>query len=140
MDADQLKAEGWTPVEAGGFSEQLSPFWVRGGNTDPEIGFIVEPRHCNQHMGSLHGGALMTFADLGIGYGASRVLGGSNCSTAQLQIQFVAVAKAGEFVSCKPEVVRQTTRLIFVRGLIRAGDRTIASADGIWKVFEERPR
>jgi uncharacterized protein (TIGR00369 family) len=140
MDADQLKADGWTPLDADGFSAHLAPYWVRGGNTAPEIGFIVEQRHSNTHMGSLHGGALMTFADLGLGYGASRVLGGSNCSTAQLQIQFVAVAKVGEFVSCKPEVVRQTTRLIFVRGLFKAGDRTIASGDGIWKVFEEKPR
>ena len=140
MDADQLKVDGWTPMGAGGFSEHLSPFWVRGGNADPEVGFIVEPRHGNTHMGSLHGGALMTFADLGLGYGVARVLGGANCSTAQLQLQFVAVAKIGEFVSCKPEVIRQTTRLIFARGLIRAGARTIASADGIWKVFEEKPR
>ncbi len=140
MDADQLKAEGWTAFGAEGFSSYLAPYWVRGGNSEPEIGFIVDSRHANIHMGSLHGGALMTFADLGLGYGVGRALGGSNCSTAQLQLQFVAVAKIGEFVSCKPEIVRQTTRLIFVRGLIRAGERTIASADGIWKVFEEKPR
>src|ERR1700761_1887465 len=140
MTPDQLKAEGWTQVDAdGGFSANLAPFWVRGGNTEPEIGFIVESRHCNVHMGSLHGGALMTFADRGIGYGASRALGGSNCATAQLQLQFVAAARIGDFVSCKPEVVRKTTRLIFARGLIRAGDKIIASGDGIWKVFEEKP-
>ena len=138
MDADQLKSEGWTPLGADGFSAHLAPYWVRGGNDAPEIGFIVEPAHCNTHMGSLHGGALMTFADLGIGYGASRALGGSNCSTAQLQLQFVAVAKIGDFVSCKPEVVRKTARLIFARGLICAGERVIASGDGIWKVFEEK--
>src|ERR1700744_4444583 len=139
MSPDQLKAEGWTPVDAdGGFSANLTPFWVRGGNTEPEIGFIVESRHCNTHMGSLHGGALMTFAGLGIGYGASRALGGSNCSTAELLLQFVAVAKIGDFVSCKPEVVRKTARLIFARGLIYAAERIIASGDGIWKIFEEK--
>jgi hypothetical protein len=45
------------------------------------------------------------------------------------------VARVGEFVTVRPEVVRHSKDLIFIRGLICVGDKNIASADGIWKVM-----
>jgi hypothetical protein len=33
-------------------------------------------------------------------------------------------------------VVRKTSQLVFVRGLIEAGGRTVASADGVFKLLE----
>ena len=56
--------------------------------------------------------------------------------TAQMQVQFVAAAKVGELITCQPEVVRKTSSLVFVRGLIEAGGRTVASADGMFKLLD----
>ncbi|MGO8711808.1 MAG: hotdog domain-containing protein [Rhizomicrobium sp.] len=48
----------------------------------------------------------MTFADIALGYGAANVLGRLRCVTAQLQLQFVASPQIGDFITCRPEVVR----------------------------------
>jgi uncharacterized protein (TIGR00369 family) len=138
MDAESLKAAGWNSFKGRGFTNLAGPFWARGKGAEREVGLLVEERHSNDHMGILHGGALMTFADIALGWGAAEALNGASCVTAQLQIHFVSGAKVGEFVSCKPEVVRRTSHLVFVRGLIKAGDKTLASADGIWKALEDR--
>ncbi len=133
-----LTAAGWTCSETGGFTGQLGPVWVRDAGAGREIGFVAAPHHGNTHLGTVHGGVLMIFADIALGYGAVAGLSHTHCATAQLQLQFVATANLGDFVTCRPELVRQGARLIFMRGLITAAGRTVASADGIWKVLEQR--
>lgn len=138
MDRESLKSAGWTAHEVDGFTGVVGPFWTRGSGAESEIGLIAEQRHCNNHLGIVHGGVLMTFADLGLGLGVARALGGSHCATAQLQVQFVAAASIGAFITCRPELVRRSRHLVFVRGLIGADGRIVASADGIWKVLERK--
>jgi uncharacterized protein (TIGR00369 family) len=138
MDPVQLKSAGWTTIEVGGFSGQVGLLWVHGTGADSKVGFFAEARHTNNHIGTVHGGALMTFADIALGYAVVQALGASNCATAQLQTHFVAAAKSGDFISCKPEVIRRSSQLVFMRGLIAVGEKTIASVDGIWKVLEAR--
>lgn len=134
MDIASLEADGWNILEVGGFSGLVGPYWWRGTGSEAVIGFIAEKRHAN-HIGTVHGGMLMTFADVALGFGAVRDLGAPLCATVQLALQFVATAKLGEFVTCRPEMVRRTEQLLFVRGLVCTGDKTVASADGIWKVL-----
>ncbi len=138
MDAAALTAAGWTCLNGPGFTSTVGPFWVRGTEQDCSLTFPAEERHSNGHMGSVHGGALMTFADICLGYRAARALGHTACVTAQLQLHFVSSARVGELISCRPELIRRSSQLVFVRGLICAGERTVASADGIWKVLEPR--
>ena len=82
----------------------------------------------------------MTFADIALGAGVAAAMADDrlNCATVSLQTQFVSVARIGEFISCKPEVIRKSKQLVFMRGLIQVGDKTIASAEGIWKLLETR--
>ena len=137
----QLEVEGWERLDvAEGFTGHVGPYWLKKSAQGESVGLVVAARHTNNHLGSLHGGALMSFADIGLGMGVVRVLGGDarRCVTTSLNTQFVAIAQVGEFVTIDPEVVRQGRQLVFVRGLIKAGDRTIASVEGIWKVLEAR--
>lgn len=140
MDDATLKAEGWAHFDAPGFSSQVGPFWVRqvegpGSGTGWEIGALATEKLTNNHIHTVHGGALMTFADVALGYSVVQLLGGTNCVTTQLQLHFVSTARFGEFITCAAEVVRQSSSLVFMRGLIKAGGRTVASADGIWKIL-----
>ncbi|VWX54849.1 PaaI family thioesterase [Novosphingobium sp. 9U] len=89
-------------------------------------------------MGMVHGGALMTFADIALGVAVVDAIGAPNCSTAQLQYHFAAGVKVGSLLVCVPEVVRRTRRMVFTRGLFRVGDETVGSADAIYNVFEQR--
>ena len=136
----ELQAAGWEKIHTGGFTAQAGPFWRRQTPTDVEIGLIVEERHCNNHLGTLHGGMVTTFADIALGSGAAKRLGQPrfNGVTASLSTQFVAVAHVGEFICCKPEVVHQGKQMFFMRGLITTGDRIIASCEGIWKLLARK--
>jgi acyl-coenzyme A thioesterase PaaI-like protein len=141
MDAAALQAAGWVARQAEGFTGFIAPLWILGASDTSRgrgVGFIADARHTNYHD-TVHGGALMTFADIALGWIAADALGHPSCVTAQLAVQLVAAPKVGEFVSCQAELVRQTSQLIFVRGLITADARTVASADGIWKVVGPKP-
>jgi acyl-coenzyme A thioesterase PaaI-like protein len=41
----------------------------------------------------------------------------------------------GEFVEAKCRVVRRTRSLIFMSGEFVVGDRTVATANGVWKAL-----
>jgi uncharacterized protein (TIGR00369 family) len=138
MEPQSLRTAGWKCLSGRGFNAEAGPYWVRGEAGSRELGLLVELRHGNEHMGTLHGGALMTFADICLGYAASDALNSRRCVTAQLQVHFVEPARAGEFICCKPEVVRSGKHLVFMRGLVKVGARTIASLDGIWKALEQK--
>jgi len=138
MDAGTLEAAGWASLEVGGFTGFAGAYWWRGAGSEAAIGFIAGEHHGN-HIGTVHGGMLMTFADVALGFGVVQALGAPRCATVQLTTQFIATAKLGEFITCRPEVIRQTDQLVFVRGLICVGDKVVASADGIWKVLRSAP-
>ena len=139
MDSASLRAAGWSERGAGGYTASIAPLWVRGAaGAGRTVGFIADARHVN-YQDTVHGGALMTFADIALGWIAADAIGHGKCVTAQLALQFVASPRVGEFVHCEAELVRRTAQLVFVRGLIRAGDRVVASADGIWKILTPKP-
>lgn len=137
-----LEAAGWSASVLDSFSGQLGRVWTRGRVAEGtlEVGFQASEAHSNGHMGTVHGGLMMTFADVALGMGVAEALGAPNCVTVSLQVQFVAAAQIGDFVTCRPEVVRRATQLMFMRGLITVGDRTVATADGIWKVWKTLER
>lgn len=135
MNDKSLIAEGWATLTTTGFTGLIGPFWTKGKGPDRQVGLIADERHCNSHLGSVHGGVLMTFSDVGLGFGVVDELGGPCCATAQIQLQFVSSARVGDLLICKPELIRRSKELVFMRGLICVEDKVVASADGIWKVI-----
>lgn len=135
---ESLKAEGWESVELPGFSGVAGPFWMRVVDGRRSLGLIIEDRHCNSHLGTVHGGLVMTFADMGLGVAVGDELGHNRVATISLQTQFISVARVGELISCKAEIIRASKQIVFVRGFILADERIVASAEGMWKVMELR--
>lgn len=144
MDSDSLRAKGWEQLDIGGFTGVVGPFWRRRQAQGLELGLLVEERHSNNHLGTIHGGVVMTFADIALGSGVLNKLR-ENLSappppvvTTSLQTQFIAVAHIGDFIHCQPEAIYQGKQLVFVRGLIKSGEKLISSAEGIWKILDKR--
>ena len=131
----EMKADGWEILPTRVFSASIGTTWVKGEPGERIVAFMPDERVANDHMGHVHGGALMTFADLALGFEAVDAIGEPKLATAQLQFQFVGAARVGNLITCKPELVRKTSQLVFVRGLFEAGDRVIGSADAIFKNF-----
>ena len=134
----QLKAEGWRKLPAVRYTAAIGPSWVKLLDGRPIVGLEALEHLGNDNLGIVHGGAIMTFADMALGCGVAHALGGKAIFvTAQMNVYFTAAAKVGEFITCQAEVVRKTSSLVFVRGLIEAGGRTVASADGMFKLLDD---
>ena len=110
---------------------------AKGKGAPPLFAMLADERHTNVH-GIVHGGMLMTFADTGMGITVWEALGRKPCVTIQFNIQFLDAAQPGEFLELDVQVLRQSSTVVFVRGLVRSGERQVAAADGVWKTI--RPR
>lgn len=135
MTDAELEAQGWTQAVMQHFSAALGPIWLRGEPGDREVALFTTKRVVNDFEGMMHGGALMTFADIALGIAAADTLRPPLMATAQLQFHFTAAAPIGVLLTCKPEMVRKTSHLIFVRGLFEADGRTVGMADAMFKVL-----
>ena len=133
-----MLADGWKPVPAVRYSAALGPTFTKRIDGRIMAALLAQDHLANDNLGIVHGGAMMTFADMAMGMGVGFAMGGKgNFVTAQLAVQFTAAAKIGDVITCQPEVVRKTSSMVFVRGLIEASGRTVASVDGIIKLLDE---
>lgn len=137
LDPRTLPGEGWEPLEMDNFSGVIGPVWWKGAPGAREVALLTGPALANNRADTVHGGALMTFADIALGIAAVDAIGEPRCATAQLNYQFMRGARVGSIVTCAPELVCRTRRLIFARGLFRVDGETVGAADGIFNVFED---
>ena len=130
---------GWRTYDTHGtFDQVVGPFYFR---PDPDgrmrCAFRAEPKHMNMG-GRMHGGCLMTFADIAMFQTAYQEMEGASGVTVQLDSTFIDGAYVGELVEATGEVIRAGKSLIFVRGQIEADGRTLMTFSGVIRKFEKR--
>ncbi|MBN8510157.1 MAG: PaaI family thioesterase [Burkholderiales bacterium] len=131
--------EGFYPRRFGGsgFVATNGPFYIRkldGGGV--QLGFRVEPRHCNP-MGILHGGMMATFCDMLLPISAhylSPALARRFLPTIQLQVDYLGASPLGAWVQGEAQLLRHTRSLVFMQGLASADGDTVARVSGIFKI------
>jgi acyl-coenzyme A thioesterase PaaI-like protein len=133
--AAKLKADGWSIIETSGFLHLIGPLWQRLVNGEHEYALITQDKHHNRR-GLVQGGVLMTFADRTCGMTARYVSGKPTLATVQLDTHFVEAGKIGEVLTSKPRVVRSTRSLIFITTEVTVDKRTIAMANGVFKILK----
>jgi acyl-coenzyme A thioesterase PaaI-like protein len=138
MDEAAFKAGGWTRLPTIAFSATIGAAWMKGRPGQRTVGIVAQEGIVNDYGVVVHGGALMTFADMALGCGAADALDGGPLVTAQLAYQFAGGVKMGQLITCEPELVRKTSSLVFVRGLVKADGVVVGSADGIFKALTPR--
>jgi uncharacterized protein (TIGR00369 family) len=126
--------ESWHPLRMGDVTEFIGPYLRRRTPGGYVYAFQTDERHANIN-GVLHGGMLVTFADQALGSTVYEATSKRKCVTASLNVQFINAVKPGEFVECDAEVIRVTRSLVFIRGMLRVGDRVVLSAEGVWKIL-----
>lgn len=92
----------------------------------------------NIHMnaaGSTHGGFLMSILDSGMGTAVHQVIDGI-AVTITLDIKFIAGSKSGDEIIGYAKIKKQTRSLIFMQGELVSNGKTLATAEGIWKVIK----
>ena len=136
MAAEKLKSSGWTIVETSGFLSLVGPLWQRMLNGEPEYALVAQDKHHNRR-GLVQGGLLMTFADRACGMTARFVSGKPTMATVQLDVHFIDAGKIGEILMARPRVIRTTRSLVFLTAEVKANDRTIITANGVFKILKD---
>lgn len=94
----------------------------------------VAPEHLNPH-GVLHGGAMYSMADQGMGAAVYCVLAdGECCATIEVKIVYLAAVREG-VVECESRVINKGMRVIALESELRNAGRLVAKALGTFAVF-----
>ena len=130
---------GWQTYDLHGtFDQVVGPFYFKpDADGRMRCAFRAEPKHMNAGD-RMHGGCLMTFADIAMFQTAYQEMEGSSGVTVQLDSTFLDGAYVGELVEATGEVTRAGKSLIFVRGQINAGARLLMTFSGVIRKFERR--
>lgn len=125
--------EGWImqPFKEG-FAYEAGPFYFRADRKISGVGFYAEPRHANI-AGIVHGGALLTLADMSLFDICFRALGQFKAVTVTLNSEFLGAAPVGEFIEAAGEMTGGGNRLLFARGLVTAGGKALMNYSGTLK-------
>ncbi len=139
-DATLNRPEGFHRMRSGGgFVAHNGPLHVKRMSDHVLLGLRIDERHLNP-MGILHGGMLATFADMllpiTIHHDAPQI-GRRFLPTINLQIDYLASAKPGQWLQGRAQVLRVTRSLVFTQGLISADDTPVARISGIFKLGAE---
>lgn len=138
MELAELEADGWERLATSAFSAAIGPTWRKGPPGGRTVALLAHAGIVNDYGTVVHGGALMTFADIALGVGAADAITGQSYVTVQLQYQFAGGVPIDSLITCAPELVRKTSQLAFLRGLIQADGETVGSAEGIFKALAPR--
>jgi uncharacterized protein (TIGR00369 family) len=124
---------GWLSWIGDTFEDHTGPFYFRQ-EPDGSIrcAFRAGPQHMNG-SGNMHGGCMLTFADYALFMIGNDAMVQGNGVTISLNGEFVGPVAVGELVEATGEVVRAGGALIFMRGMIRVGERPVMSFSGVVK-------
>jgi acyl-coenzyme A thioesterase PaaI-like protein len=130
---------GWTTWQRDSFESVSGPFWHKV-EADGRIScaFRVEAKHLNG-MKNVHGGCLMTFADYCLFALASRELQGPGI-TVSFGCEFLDAGRLGDLIECDGEMTRIGGSLIFLRGILKSGERKLFTFSGTIKRVKKKPK
>jgi len=120
------------------FNSHVGNLYVKKGAKGTRDEFVMGlrvRRHMCNPAGGLHGGMMMTMADLVGSMGGTTLTGIAKfVPTINMTCDFVAPAKVGDWVEGRCEVVRATRSLLFSNIYLTVGEEKILRASGIYKI------
>lgn len=122
-----------------GFNHYVGPIYrlaAGGDGMSARFAFVAEQKHMNS-AGSVHGGMLMTFADIAMSQTARLGVTSEMAragGTVSLTADFVGPGRLGDLIEANVRVTRRTRTLAFLSADIVAGDRPLLVATGLWKI------
>lgn len=134
-----LVPEGWSIQSfPDTFSAHAGPFYFRDyAEKQPGCGFVSEPRHANAG-GIVHGGALLTLADMSLWDICRRIVGPFRGLTVTINAEFIGPGPIGKFVMATGEATKIGNWLMFARGNICCDDDVLLTFSGTLKRIKPR--
>lgn len=122
----------WDLMDSTRFNPLMGKLIVRSeGDDRARVRMFPKRQHSNL-LDNVHGGVTLAFIDIAM-FAASRVFGlieASGAVTLDLSTQFIGGGRIGEPMDAEVELLRETGRLLFLRGLIVQGDHRVAAFAG----------
>lgn len=127
--------EGFEPLfRSSPFLERTGPYFSSGRGAQLRIGMRVLEHHLNAR-GYVHGGALMTMADIALGYAmASSADPPVQAVTSHISTDFAGSAKLGDWVESSADIQKVGRTLAFCNVYLHVGEQRIVRASGIFAV------
>lgn len=123
------------PASTGGFNLFAGPFYRLKDDGDVRrFAFIAGDKHMNS-VGSVHGGLLMTFADIAMSRTSRLATGAHSCSTVSLNCDFASAGRLGDLIEIRVRMTRQTRTLAFLSSETSANGKVLMVASGLWRIL-----
>lgn len=128
---DQPGWRRWAFRDGTRYNAFLGPMSYRIDGAVARVRMLPGTEHSNL-SGAVHGGALLGFIDVAL-FAAARGFGVISTGTAvtlDLSTQFIGAGRVGEPLEAQVELLRETGRLLFLRGLVVQGADKVAAFSG----------
>jgi uncharacterized protein (TIGR00369 family) len=121
----------WTFTDASRFNAFLGEVIVRVVDGVAQVRMVPERRHSN-FGDNVHGGALLGFIDVALfaGIRSFGLLDAGPAVTLDLNTHFIGAGRIGEVLEARIELLRETRRLLFLRGLLVQREAVVAEFSG----------
>lgn len=128
---------GWSTWTRDAFETNNGPFWHRMEDDGSiRCAFRVAKKHLNG-AGNVHGGCFMSFADYCLFATAAPILDSPGV-TLSFACEFLDAAREGELIEGSVEITRTGKSIIFLRGVLRSGERMLFTFSGTIKRVARR--
>jgi uncharacterized protein (TIGR00369 family) len=129
--------KGWLSWPADNWEMNGGPFYMKRQADGSAVGaFRAEPKHMNS-LGHMHGGCMMTFADF-FTFALADPSVDEATVTVSLNSEFVRGAVVGDLIEASGEVVKRGRNLIFTRGILSTGGKTMMNFSAV--LMRTQPR
>ena len=116
-------------------TDPWEPLYSRRTGDALQLGLRVAEAHTNSR-GFAHGGLISALADNAMGLSCGLTLeGASGLLTVNLAVDFLAVARLGQWLQVEPAVVKRGKSLCFASALVTADGRACARASATFQVL-----
>ena len=130
-DPDHPGWQSWRLSDPSRFNAVLGKMLVRREGELAYVRMFPEHQHTNL-SNNVHGGVTLAFIDVALFAGA-RMFGLIEAGTAvtvDLGVQFLGAGAPGVALDAEVELLKETRRLLFLRGLVRQGRASVAAFSG----------
>lgn len=132
---------GWLTWSEGAdpYETSIGPFYFNAEGPQVKAAFQPRREHLNGG-GTIHGGALMSFADFALFAIAYNALRNTRAVTLTCNNEFLSAGDLNGVVEASGEVLRETRSLIFVRGVITQRCQPLLAFSATLKKIAPAPR
>ncbi len=130
-DPDHPGWQSWRLSDPTRFNAIMGKMLVRRDGELARVRMFPEHRHTNL-QDNVHGGVTLAFIDIAL-FAGSRMFGLIEAGTAvtvDLSVQFIGAGRVDVPLEAEVELLRETRRLLFLRGLVTQGVEKVAAFSG----------